>query len=240
VSNGLIRGWDNFGNNNPHLGYLGTTTKTFEDKSAWAQCFIWTSEPNQFNNNYATGGLGGNNSHTPRFIWTHAYTKPLTEKLNYVFQFDYAQQTDAMNNPGLGGVGSHRLARWYGWNQYLFYKVSDCWTWGTRFDIWRDEEGFRMGGFLGNTNNGTSVRGLTGNYNSFAGTNYELSVGANWRPNGNMVIRPVVRWDLFQGNKGWGTDQQLVNGTPGTTLKPYDAGAHDWQILVGFDWITLF
>ena len=68
-----------------------------------------------------------NNAHTPRFIWTHAYTKPLTEKLNYVFQFDYAQQTDAI---GVNG----RLARWYGWNQYLFYKVSDCWTSGIRVD----------------------------------------------------------------------------------------------------------
>ena len=94
--------------------------------------------------------------------------------MNYVFQFDYAQQTDAMDSPGAGGVGTGRLARWYGWNQYLFYKVSDCWTWGTRFDIWRDEEGYRMGGFLGNTNNGTSLRGLGTNYNSFAGTNYEI------------------------------------------------------------------
>ena len=70
-----------------------------------------------------------------------------------------------------------------------------------------------MGGFLGTTNNGSSLRGLGTNFNSFAGTNFEWSVGANWRPNGNTVIRPVVRWDMFQGNTGWGTDQQLVNGT---------------------------
>ncbi|HTU24814.1 MAG TPA: outer membrane beta-barrel protein [Pirellulales bacterium] len=230
VSTGIIRGWDNFGNNNPHLGNLTTLTKTFEDKSSYATVFIWSSEPNQNNGEFAGGS--GNRAHTPRFIWTHAYTKPLTEKLTYVGQFDYAQQTDAMVNG--------RLARWYGWNQYLFYKVSDCWTWGTRFDIWRDEEGFRMGGFLGSTNNGAALRGLSSSFNSFAGTNYELSVGANWRPNGNTVIRPAVRWDMFQGNSGWGAGQQAFNGGAPTVLRPYDNGAHDWQILIGFDWITLF
>ena len=101
MSNGLIRGWDNFGNNNPHLGYLGTLTKTFEDKSSYATVFIWSQEPNQNNNNYPGSQPGWRRSTTltrPRFIWTHAYTKPITEKLNYVFQFDYAQQTDAMSN----------------------------------------------------------------------------------------------------------------------------------------------
>ena len=58
-----------------------------------------------------------------------------------------------------------------------------------------------------------------------------------------MVIRPVIRWDMFQGNQGWANMQQGVNyGTPGTgqVFKPYDNGNKDWQILVGFDWITLF
>ena len=74
-----------------------------------------------------------------------------------------------------------------------------------------------MGGFLGNTNNGSWRPAVWArNFNSFAGTNYELSVGANWRPNGNTVIRPVVRWDMFQGNNGWGTNQQARQRHPGT------------------------
>jgi hypothetical protein len=244
--NGIIRGWDNFGNNNPNLGYLGTYTKTFEDKSAYAGVFIWSNEPTQNNNNNQFGfGSGAplNNAHSSRFIQTNAYTKPLTDKLNYVGQIDYAQQTDAMVNG--------RLARWYGFNQYLFYKVSDCWTWGTRFDFWRDEEGFRMGGFLGNTGSVTpnpgQTRGLNGfnvpgngpAFNSFAGNNLEWSVGANWKPNANTVIRPAIRWDLFCGNTGWGAGQQAFNGQS-QIVRPYDNGAHDWQILLGFDWITLF
>ncbi len=251
---GLIRGWDNFGSNNPNLGFLGTYTKTFEDKSSYAACFIWSEEPNQLNNNnqfgYGSGALL-NNSHSSRLIWTHAYTKPLTEKLNYVFQFDYAQQTDALYANGANGPGAGRLARWYGWNQYLFYKVSDCWTWGTRLDFWRDEEGFRMGGFLGNTGSVTpntdQTRGLNGfnaagngpAFNSFAGNNLEWSVGANWKPNANTVIRPAIRWDAFMGNTGWGAGQQAFNGQT-AIMHPYDAGAKDWQILIGFDWITLF
>ena len=243
--NGIIRGWDNFGNNNPNLGYLGTYTKTWEDKSSYATVFIWSEEPTQNNNNYGPAVNGGliNNQHTGRFIWTHAYTKPLTEKLNYVFQFDYAQQTSAMSTTG---PTPDRLARWYGWNQYLFYKVSDCWTWGTRFDFWRDEEGFRMGGFLGTTGNGSATnptRGLTNGiggpaFGGYAGNNLEWSVGANYKPNANMVIRPAVRWDCFCGNTGWGSTNMANNG--GVLYRPYDNGAKDWQVIIGFDWITLF
>ena len=239
VSAGIIRGWDNFGNNNPNLGFLGTYTKTFEDKSSYASVFIWSNEPNQNTTNNQLSGANPalyNNVHSSRWIWTHAYTKPLTDKLTYVAQFDYAQQTDAMVNG--------RLARWYGYNNYLFYKVSDKWTWGIRNDIWRDEEGFRMGGFLGNTGVTAaqgSLRGLGGNFNNYAGTNVEVSIGANWKPNANMTIRPAVRWDNFIGNSGWSNNQQAFNGTPGGQIfRPYDNGAKDWQIIVGFDWITLF
>jgi hypothetical protein len=227
---GLIRGWDNIGNNNPNLGLVLTYTKTFEDKASYASCFIFSNEPNQNNTNFE-GVVNPNTVHTPRWIWTHAYTKPLSDKLTYVGQFDYAQQTNALVNG--------RLARWYGWNQYLFYKVSDCWSWGTRVDLFRDEEGFRVGGYLGTDNQG-SFRGLPGNFNNFAGNHLEWSVGANYRPNANMVIRPALRWDMFMGNEGWSRNQQAFNGGVPGIVRPYNDGQNDWQLLLGFDWITLF
>ncbi len=99
------------------------------------------NEPNQMNN-VNTAVPGTNNAHSFRFLQTNVYSRPLTrisEKLNYVAQSDWGYQTRALLND--------KTAHYYGLNQYLFYKVSDCWSWGLRGEWFRDEEGFRVGGF---------------------------------------------------------------------------------------------
>ena len=37
-------------------------------------------------------------------------------------------------------------AEWYGINQYLFYKLNCCWTAGSRFEWFRDDDGFVVTG----------------------------------------------------------------------------------------------
>ena len=98
-------------------------------------------------NNVNTSLPGTNNAHSFRFLQTNVYSRPLTRissKLNYVAQSDWGYQTRALLND--------KTAHYYGLNQYLFYKVSDTWTWGIRYEWFRDEEGFRVGGFTGATN----------------------------------------------------------------------------------------
>ena len=87
-------------------------------------------------------------------------------------------------------------------NQYLFYKVSDCLTYGIRYEWFRDEDGYRVGGFLGSvspTNDRGPLRGLSGARSGYAGNFFEITVGANYKFTANTTIRPYVRFDWFSG-----------------------------------------
>jgi len=219
LGGGLHRGWDNFDNTNPNVGALSTYTRSFDDKSSLAIVQVYSNEPNQ------------NLGFSSRFLQTNVYSKPLDDQWTYVGQSDFGVQGNAL----LDG----KTARWYGLNQYLFYKISDCWTWGTRAEWFRDEEGFRVGGFQGVTPSG-SFRGLPAGPGTpanlirygYAGNHYEITSGANWKPHANVTVRPNVRWDVFEGKI-----DRAVN-TAG--LRPYDDGTKNWQVLLGFDVITLF
>jgi hypothetical protein len=242
VGTGLIRGWDNFGNNNPNIGAINTFTRTFDDKSSLAIVQVFSNEPNQMNN-VNTGVPGNNNAHSFRFLQTNVYSRPLTrisEKLNYVAQSDWGYQTRALLND--------KTAHYYGLNQYLFYKVSDCWSWGLRGEWFRDEEGFRVGGFQGATNSTAalppadqSLRGLSANRGGYNGNFYEITLGANYKPNANTVIRPMVRFDWYQGGQSGfvnpGYSPALGANSGGD---PYDAGRKNQQFIYGLDYITLF
>ena len=52
---------------------------------------------------------------------------------------------------------------------------------------------------------------------------YSLSLGVNWSPCRNLMFRPEVRWDWFDG-----------------IGLPFDDGADDSQFLVGMDAIWRF
>ncbi len=103
-------------------------------------------------------------------------------------------------------------------NQYLFYKTSDCMSYGLRAEWFRDQNGYRVLVPAG-------APGQTGYQGSF----YEVTFGANYRYSANTVLRPYVRFDWFSGTS--------LNG--GGTL-PFASGNGNSQTLIGFDWITLF
>ena len=95
---------------------------------------------------------------------------------------------------------------WYGINQYLFYTINDCWSAGARFEWFDDEDGARVG-------NGS------GDY-------YALTSGVNWKPHANIVVRPELRYDWFDG------------GADG--VNPFDEGNADEQFSGGFDVIFTY
>ena len=111
-----------------------------------------------------------------RYMYSLVGTYWLTPNLQYVLQHDNAWQEDYFV-PGVD-------AEWYGVNQYLFYTINDCWKAGARLEWFRDDDGVRVPTSLGN---------------NFAGNYYEFTVGANWSPNCNLIVRPEVRWDWFDG-----------------------------------------
>jgi putative OmpL-like beta-barrel porin-2 len=216
---GITHGWDNFDNTNPHAGFVGTYTEKFTDGGALALANTIGNEPNQ--QFFTNGGTSF------RYLQTNVYSRPLkriNDNLNYVIQSDFGYQTNAM----LDG----RAARWYGVNQYLLYKVSDCLTYGLRYEWFRDEEGFRVGGFLGSTHQpypAGSLRGLALERSGYPGSFYEVTFGANYKYSANTMIRPYVRFDWFSGTS-----------LGGPTLRPFDGGTGNSQTLIGADVILTF
>ena len=189
VSSGMIQGWDNFDSHNPHMGYIGGYSYNFQDKSNLTQMIFLTQEPN-FNAQF-----------TQRYYQSVVYTKPINDDWTYVGQTDFGTQRDATING--------RRANWYGLNQYVFRKFNDHWTWGANFEWWRDEEGFRVAGFLP----GAAPSGITGNMagvpvatlpGGYTGDFFQTTVGPRWYPTGkpNFFVRPNFRFDWYTG----GTD----------------------------------
>ena len=115
------------------------------------------------------------------------------------------------------GLASGGTALWTGIDQYLYWAASDTWKWGGRFEWFQDTDGTRVG--LNRPSNPNHVP-LPGNY-------YSLTAGANWLPTGNFLMRPAIRWDFF-------------GGPFGQSRLPYDDGASNNQVTLGFDMIQRF
>lgn len=89
----------------------------------------------------------------------------INERWTYVFQHDLG----LVSNAGAGVFNG----QWYGINQYLFFKINECWSLGGRIEWFHDDDGFRL---------------VPGDY-------YGLTLGLNWKPHANLTIRPEMRYD---------------------------------------------
>jgi len=216
LGGGVVRGWDNFdgsGAGTRNLAAIGQATYTWEDKSSLYYFGIWSNEPNGF-------GV----DHSSRYLQTLVYSKPLSEKLNYVAQSDFGIQTNTNNAVG-GGT-----SRWYGFNQYLFYVANEKVTWGINFEWFRDEEGFRVGGFLPvlpGTPSTVATRGLPLNRVGYVGNFFQATWGPKWQFHKNMFLRPNMRWDYF-------------NGVATTGLLPFGDGNKRYQGILATDLVIVF
>ncbi len=113
------------------------------------------------------------------------------------------------------GTASGATAYWYGIDQYLYYRINDCWRSALRFEWFRDEDGTRVG----------LNRPSNPNKPPFVGSFFSLTAGVNWTPSTNFTLRPEIRADWFDGNQAIG---------------PFDDGAKNYQLMIGFDAIYLF
>lgn len=209
---GLIHGWDAFDSSfNKQGGYLGTASLNGDDGDSLAFVQVVSHEPTQ----------NALLPFTERYLQTLVYSRPLkkiSEKLTYVIQSDFGTQA--------GATSSGHTARWYGVNQYLYYKKNDIVSWGYNIEWFRDEEGFRV----------TAPVPSPGSPNAFgwprlpgfAGSFYQMTFGPRWTPKPNLVVRPNLRWDWYSGK----TNQE--------GLYPYDSGTRPWQIILATDAIVTF
>ncbi len=146
------------------------------------------------------GGRGDDKRSTYSMVLTHH----VNERTRYILQHDLGYQER-------GTPFSLRTAKWYGVNQYLITDVTDCLSAGSRFEWFRDHNNARILGF------------------PTEGANYfNFTVGLNWRPAPNMVIRPELRWDWSNVTPPFG-----LNGV-------YDDFSDKNQFTLGTDLILSF
>jgi len=193
---GLVNGWDKFDALTNQTSFLGG--------AKWAPgherySLMMTFISGQEDGSVAASGL------TDRNLYSVVFDYNVTDNLEYVFQHDNGWQKD--------GLGAGVDYEWYGVNQYAFYTINDCWKAGARFEWFRDDDGQRVGGIRA----GNPIGG------GFAGDFYNVTLGLNWTPCNNLVVRPEIRWDWFSG-----------------TGMPYDDGTKDDQFLASMDVILLW
>ena len=112
------------------------------------------------------------------------------------------------------GTAQRSFARWYGIDQYLYYRVSNTLRLGSRFEWFRDEDGTRVG--LNRASNPNNPP-LSGNY-------FAVTGGLNYAPTANVMIRPEIRWDF----------------TSDTNRRPFNDGKKNNQLMLGCDLVWQF
>lgn len=197
---GFHRGWMQFEDNNDRLDFMGGVK--------------WHSEDDRLSIAYAvSAGPQDDAANQDRFVYSLVVQWQITERFKYVLVHNLGTENR--------GAPNGEDAEWYGLNQYFLYTINPCWSAGMRVEWLRDDDGARIAG----PGNIPGVRAWSGR--GFAGDFYEITWGLNWRPNGNWLVRPELRWDWY-------------DGPAGPTGLPFDGGSSDSQLTVAVDAIFTF
>lgn len=213
VQAGVHRGWFTWEDNNSSWDIMGGFKWATCDKRtslAWAFSTGPQDPPADWN---------GVPADQERFVYSFVLQHQFTDRFKYVL----VQNTGFENNgdPWSAGVMD---AEWYGLNQYFLYTINPCLSANLRYEILRDDDGARIAG-PGNL----GLPAWTGA--GFQGNFYELTAGLSWRPHANVLVRPEVRWDWYNGAPGF------VGGVAGL---PFDNGNVDEQFTMGMDMVITF
>ena len=201
----VCNGWDSLNRDENSAGFVGGVKYTSCNKKwSFAYNAIISDEPN------FSGAFVG---YGTRYAHDVILDVNLSDKWEYVFEHAYGRQ-DA--------VGPAPTASWYSVNNYLFYKLNDCWKLGARFEWFRDDD-TTGGGFIA-----AGFRDGNPNVGGYSGDFYSFTFGANWSPGGskNLTIRPELRYDWFNGD--------------GNLALPFDAGRRDHQFVLAIGAILQF
>jgi len=205
VDGGLVNGWNSLSSGYTNANFLGRARLKNDDNSLASTFAIITgNEADDFSPLYQPQPalLSAN-----RTRYSLLFEVRPSDRWEYVFHQWLGTQADALAG---GGAGT-----WVGIDQYLYYSASDTWKWGGRFEWFDDMNGLRVG--LNRPSNPNHVP-LPGNY-------FSLTVGPNWLPTKNLIMRPAFRWDFFSGS---------------SNVKPFNDGVSNNQTMLGFDAIQKF
>jgi len=204
---GFHRGWSMFEDANDSLDFMGGVkwnSQNQRTKITYAVSVGPQDPPGDFN------GIPGDQN---RFVYSLVFQQKLFERLQYVLVHNLGTEQNA---PTAGNT-----AEWYGLNQYLLYEINPRWSTALRVEWMRDDDGVRIAG----PGNIPGVYAWSGR--GFAGNFYNLTAGLNWRPTGNLIVRPELRWDWYDGLEG-------------PTGLPFDGGHDDEQLTAAIDVIVTF
>lgn len=202
---GFHRGWDAFEDTvgTDSLGFLGGVNWTSWNERLEVAFALTASEELPYDANVT--------------MYSLVATWYVTDNFIYVIQHDYGQ----------GVLSGESKAEWYGLNQYFLYDLSDAWALGLRFEWFRDNDGSRVHG-IRPSNTLNTANALGGQF--FQGNFYQITLGLNWTPRPNIILRPEVRWD-------WSNARAQGPGGP---IYPYDTGDQGHQFLFGCDLIVTY
>jgi hypothetical protein len=199
IHGGFTRGWDTWEDPNNTLGFLGGFTWTSPSKATAFGFALHTG------NEDAAGDYSRN-------VYSVVLVRRISRRLRYVFQHDFGVEEHASINPNF----MWDEAKWYGINQYLFYRWSDATEFGLRAEWFRDQDNARV--------LGVPIAPIVDGGNYFA-----LTLGMNWKPREYIVLRPEIRWD-------WSDIESPALGIGGM----YDDFEKNNQLTLSFDLITQF
>lgn len=183
---GAVQGWDNLDDYTDHnLSFLGGFSSEIAEGTVLAGSVISGNEGVQLNRTLVN-------------VWV---SHEFTDKLKWVVQHDNGFQELA------GGSN----AQWFGFSNYVVYKLSDMLSTGVRGEWFRDDDGFAV------ANTSRSSVGSKGSY-------WGLSWGVNVNPVSYFTLRPEVRYDWKRSPK----------------TEPFDRGTNNDQLLVAMDAIFKF
>jgi hypothetical protein len=201
---GFHRGWMQFEDYNDDLAFMGGVK--------WESCDKRSSIAYAISTGRESVPLEDDN----RFVYSLVAQRQLSERLRYVLVHNLGVETGVLPDGG--------DAEWYGLNQYFLYQINPCWAANLRIEWLRDDDGVRIAG----PGNIPGVRAWEGA--GYAGNFYELTCGLTWRPTANLMFRPEVRWDWYDGRESTKAGFEL----------PFNDGASSHQFLFAVDSVITF
>ena len=206
VDAGIVNGWNGLASPYSDANFLGRVRAKNDD--------------NSFATSFAIVSGNEGNDFSPLFQPAPPLTSANRTRYSLLFEWRPTDNVEYVFHQWLGtqakGLADGGTALWAGIDQSLYYRVSKTWLWGARFEWFQDTDGTRVG--LNRPSNPNHVP-LPGNY-------YSLTVGPNWVPTGNFLMRPCFRWDFFGGPTG--------------PRRSYNDGVSNQQTMLGFDMIQKF
>ena len=189
---GLTRGWDMWEDNNSALNILGGVYLTGSEDDSELALLV----------SYGSESDQGNDR---QFVFNSTWTRPLRGPWSYMLASDFGVAADvAIDRSGLP-----EDAQWWGVTNYLFCELNDCWKAGARFEVFHDDDGVR-------------IRPIERDDPLGRGTLYALTLGVNYSPHANLIVRPEIRWDWAAG------------------LSPFDDETSSQQFTAAIDAIVRF